>query len=92
MGFPRQEDWSGLPSAFPRIGRSGDLPSPGIELRSPALQVVSRSVEDVGLVPGTGRYPGKGNGYPLQYYCLENSLDKEVHGLQSMGSHSVGHG
>ena len=76
MGFPRQEDWSGLPSPF-----SGDLPSPGIELRSPALQVVSRSVEDVGSVPGSGRYPGKGNGYPLQHYCLENSLDKEVRGL-----------
>ena len=32
MGFPRQEYWSGLP--FPS---AGDLPDPGIELRSPAL-------------------------------------------------------
>ena len=34
MGFPRQEYWSGLPYPFP-----GDLPDPGIELSSPALQV-----------------------------------------------------
>ena len=33
MGFPRQEYWSGLPFPFP-----GDLPDPGIELRSPTLQ------------------------------------------------------
>ena len=33
MGFPRQEYWSGLP-----VPSSGDLPNPGIELGSPALQ------------------------------------------------------
>ena len=33
MGFSRQEYWSGLPFPFP-----GDLPDPGIEPRSPALQ------------------------------------------------------
>ena len=31
---------------------------------------------DPGLIPGLGRFPGKGNGYPLQYSCLENSMDK----------------
>ena len=36
MGFPRQEYWSGLPFPFP-----GDLPNPGIETKSTALQVVS---------------------------------------------------
>ena len=29
---------------------------------------------DPGSVPGSGRSPGKGNGYPLQYSCLENSM------------------
>ena len=29
-----------------------------------------------GLIPGSGRSPGKGNGYPLQYYCLENTMDR----------------
>ena len=28
------------------------------------------------LIPGLGRSPGEGNGYPLQYSCLENSVDR----------------
>ena len=31
---------------------------------------------DPGLTPGSGRSPGEGNGYPLQYSCLENSMDR----------------
>ena len=31
---------------------------------------------EVGLIPGLGRSPGEGNGYPLQYSCLENSIDR----------------
>ena len=31
---------------------------------------------DAGLIPGSGRSPGEGNGYPLQYSCLENSMDR----------------
>ena len=31
---------------------------------------------DPGLIPGSGRSPGEGNGYPLQYSCLENSVDR----------------
>src|SRR5574341_307026 len=30
----------------------------------------------VGLIPGSGRSPGEGNGNPLQYSCLENSMDR----------------
>ena len=33
---------------------------------------------DMGLIPGSGRSPGVGNGNPLQYSYLENSLDREV--------------
>ena len=41
---------------------------------------------DVGSFPGSGRSPGEGNGNPLQYYCLENSMDRgawwaPVHGV-----------
>ena len=41
---------------------------------------------DPGLIPGLGRSPGEGNGYPLQYFCLENSMDRgawwaTVHGV-----------
>ena len=31
---------------------------------------------DLGSILGFGRSPGKGNGYPLQYSCLENSMDR----------------
>ena len=31
---------------------------------------------DTGSIPGWGRSPGEGNGYPLQYVCLENSMDR----------------
>ena len=34
------------------------------------------NARDSGLIPGLGRSPGKGNGYPLQYTCLENSMDR----------------
>ena len=30
---------------------------------------------DPGLIPGLGRFTGEGNGNPLQYSCLENSMD-----------------
>ena len=36
---------------------------------------------DLGLVPGLGRSPGEGKGYPLQYSGLENSMDCVVHGV-----------
>ena len=32
--------------------------------------------EDLGLIPDLGRSLGEGNGYPLQYSCLENSMDR----------------
>ena len=34
------------------------------------------NAEDLGLIPGLGRSPGEGNGYSLQYSCLENSMDR----------------
>ena len=46
---------------------------------------------DMGSIPELGRCPGKGNGNPLQYSCLGNSMDGEPGGLQSMGSQRVGH-
>ena len=41
---------------------------------------------DLGLIPGLGISPEEGNGYPLQYSCLENSMDRgawwaTVHGV-----------
>ena len=34
------------------------------------------NVGDPGLIPGSGRSPGEGNGNPLQYSCLENPMDQ----------------
>ena len=34
------------------------------------------SARDLGLTPGSGRRPGEGNGNPLQYSCLEKSIDR----------------
>ena len=46
---------------------------------------------DLGLILGLGRSPGKGNSYPLQYSCLENSMDRGAWWLQSMGSQRIRH-
>ena len=42
---------------------------------------------DLGSVPGLGRYHGEGNGYPLQYSCLENSMDRRA--WQAKPAHGV---
>ena len=34
------------------------------------------NVGDLGLIPGSGRSSGEGTGKPLQYSCLENSMDR----------------
>ena len=44
------------------------------------------NARDPGLIPGSGRSPGEGTGNPLQYYCLENIMDRgawqaTVHGV-----------
>ena len=42
---------------------------------------------DVGLIPGSGRFPGRGNSNPPQYSCLENPMDRgALQAPQSMGS------
>ena len=35
-------------------------------------------IRDIGLIPGSGKSPGGGNGSPLQYSCLENSMDRRA--------------
>ena len=53
---------------------------------------LSSSAGDLGLIPGSGRFPGEGNGNPLQYSCLENPMDGGAWcRLLSMGSQRVGH-
>ena len=69
------------------------IPSVGFHLGFPGGSVVKNqsinagNAGDTGLVPGSGRAPGGGNGNPLQYSCLENRMDRgawptTVHGSQ----------
>ena len=44
---------------------------------------------DKGPIPMLGRSPGEGNGNLLQYSCLENPMEEEPGGLQSMGLQRV---
>ena len=55
------------------------------------LPVSAGDIRDTGSIPGSGRSSGEGNDSPLQYSCLENPMDREPGGLQSMGSQRVGH-
>ena len=49
-----------------------------------------RDTRDVGSIPGSGTSPGGGNGNPFQYFCLENSMEREkcwaiIQGIQRAG-------
>ena len=49
------------------------------------------NVGDPGSIPELGGSPGEVTGYPLQYSCLENSMNREPGGLQFMRLLQVGH-
>ena len=82
MGFPRQDCWSGLPFPTPgnlpspgiKPGllhwQAGSLPlePPGKPYSTvvKSLPVSAGDARDLGLIPGSGRFPGVGNGNPLQ--------------------------
>ena len=63
------------------------LPSGSVVKNMPAN--AGDAARDLGLSPGLGRSPEEGNGNPIQYSCLENSMEK-TEGLQPMGS-QTGH-
>ena len=74
------------PGSTPGLGRSLEkdrLPTP-VVLGFPCGSAGKESTcsgEDLGSIPGLGRSPGEGKGYPLQYSGLENSMDCIVHGV-----------
>ena len=49
------------------------------------------NAEDLGLIPESGRFPGEGNGNPLQYSCLKNSMDRGAWWATVHGSQRVRH-
>ena len=66
---------------------------PGFQHKFPGSSVVKNlpanagDVDDPGSIPGSGRFPGEGNGNPLQYSYLENPKDRRtqwatVHGIE----------
>ena len=76
-----------IPASF--VSLHGPIPIVGCKLPFPDGSVGKESAcnaEDLNLIPGLGRSPGEGNGYPLQYCCLEDSMDRgawwaTVHGI-----------
>ena len=53
-------------------------PAVSTQVGFPDGSVVKNSPGDAGTIPGSERSPGEGNGHPLQYSCLENSMDRGV--------------
>ena len=49
------------------------------------------SVRDPGSVPGSGRSPGEGNGYPLHYSCQDSTMTRGTWWVTAHGVASVGH-
>ena len=43
-----------------------------------AQKRIHQQCKDLGLIPGSGRSPGEGNGCLLKYSCLENPMDREA--------------
>ena len=86
MEFSMEEYWSKkycyflLQRIFPTQGWNLCLLFPALEAEDfPGGSDGKASVynaEDPGLISGSGRSPGEGNGNPLQYYCLENPMDR----------------
>ena len=48
----------------------------GVPVTKNPLAMQELATGDSGSIPGSGRYPGVGNGNPLQYSCLEDSMDR----------------
>ena len=47
-------------------------------VKNPQAMQETHNSGDKGLIPGSGRFPGGGNGSPLQYSFLKNSMDREA--------------
>ena len=67
--------------------------TPGNSFVAQTVKASAYSAGDLDLIPGSGRSPGEGNGNPLQYSCLENSMNggawwATVHGVTESDTES----
>ena len=53
----------------------------------PVSKESTGNAEDLGLIPGLGRFPRGGHGNPLQYSCLENPTDRGAWQATVHGGH-----
>ena len=65
------------------IARWKGFPGSSVVKNSPANE---GDIRDTSSIPGSGRYPGKENGNPLQYSCLKSSVDR------GLGAIAIAHG
>ena len=78
MGFSRQEYWNGsllhpeIESGLPHCRQILGFPG-GSDGKESAC-----NAGDQGSIPGSRRSPGEGNGYPFQYSCLKNFMNRET--------------
>ena len=75
-------------SRFSFFKQSGYCPSTNFNVSGSEDEESACNAADLGSITGLGRSPGTGNGYPLQYSCLENPMDRgawqaTVYGLQN---------
>ena len=68
---------AGLHHPFYQVFASMSSPLAGFS-GSSVVKNLPANAGDAGLIPGSGRSSGGGNGNPLQYSCLENSMDREA--------------
>ena len=77
-----RHDWSDLAEAAAKC----TIGACHVALQIRNLPAKARDIRDSGSILGSGRTPGSGHGNPLQYYCLENPMDRGawwaiVHGV-----------
>ena len=64
-----------MESSGPRKKEERSLGKLGFPGGSDGKESACNAALETRSIPGSGRSPGEGNGYPLQYSCLENSMD-----------------
>ena len=77
--IPWKEAWWATVLGVAELGTTERLTLHYLSISFPGGSDGKESVSSVGdpcSIPGLGRSPGEGNGYPLQYSCLENSMDR----------------